>query len=72
MPLVAHQPLPTFKRLRAEGVPVLSADQAAHRQRRRLHIGLLNMMPDKALQATERQFFRLVGGDNKDTQILRK
>ena len=30
-----------------------------------LHIGLLNMMPDKALEATERQFFRLVGESNQ-------
>ena len=61
MPLVAHTNLPTFQRLREEGQTVLSEALASHQDIRELHIGFLNMMPDAALEATERQFFRLVG-----------
>lgn len=69
MPLVAHTKLPTFERLRNEGQIVLSPRRAAHQDIRALHIGLLNMMPDKALAATERQFFRLVGESNPIAQF---
>ncbi len=69
MPLVAHNDLPTFERLRREGVTVLSADRALHQEIRELHIGLLNMMPDAALAATERQFYRLVGEANPIAQF---
>ncbi len=69
MPLVAHNALPTFDRLRAEGRLVLSPERAAHQDIRELHIGLLNMMPDAAIAATERQFFRLVGESNPIAQF---
>ena len=69
MPLVAHNELPTFERLRKEGVTVLSADRALHQEIRELHVGLLNMMPDAALAATERQFYRLVGEANPIAQF---
>lgn len=69
MPIVAHNGLPTFERLRDEGVKVLEPDRALHQDIRELHIGLLNMMPDKALAATERQFFRLVGESNPIAQF---
>lgn len=69
MPLVAHNALPTFSRLLQEGQPVLSASRAAEQDIRPLHIGLLNMMPDTALAATERQFFRLVGSSNSISQF---
>ena len=69
MPLVAHNDLPTFLRLREEGVTVLSSNRALHQEIRELHIGLLNMMPDAALAATERQFFRLVGEANPIAQF---
>ena len=36
---------------------------------RELHIGILNMMPDAALEATERQFLRLVGACNQIVQF---
>ncbi len=61
MPLIAHNKLPSFERLAQEGLKVLSPDVAIHQDIRELHIGLLNMMPDSALEATERQFFRLIG-----------
>lgn len=69
MPLVAYKDLPTFDRLREEGRTVLPADRAKTQEIREMHIGLLNMMPDAALQATERQFFRLVGESNKIAQF---
>jgi homoserine O-succinyltransferase/O-acetyltransferase len=69
MPLVAHTELPAFDRLREEGATVLPSDYALHQDIRALHIGLLNMMPDAALAATERQFFRLVGESNQIAQF---
>ncbi|HFE38276.1 MAG TPA: homoserine O-succinyltransferase [Gammaproteobacteria bacterium] len=69
MPLVANSSLPTFSRLREEGETILSSDKAIHQDIREMHIGLLNMMPDAALTATERQFFRLVGESNQIAQF---
>jgi len=69
MPLVAHNDLPSFQRLRQAGQTVLDAKRASHQDIRELHIGLLNMMPDAALAATERQFFRLVGESNPIAQF---
>jgi len=69
MPLVANSDLPSFTRLSAEGETVLSKEHAVHQDIRELHIGLLNMMPDKALEATERQFLRLVGESNQIAQF---
>jgi homoserine O-succinyltransferase len=69
MPLVAHSDLPTFHRLRAEGQEVLTVERARHQDIREMHIGLLNMMPDTALEATERQFYRLVGAANPIVQF---
>jgi homoserine O-succinyltransferase len=69
MPLVAHNDLPSFERLQREGLTVLSPVRASSQHIRELHIGLLNMMPDAALAATERQFFRLVGESNPIAQF---
>ena len=69
MPLVANSSLPTFDRLKQEGETVLNRDSAVKQDIRELHIGLLNMMPDAALAATERQFFRLVGESNSIAQF---
>jgi len=69
MPLVANTDLPAFKRLEVEGETILQSDAAEHQDIRELHIGLLNMMPDSALSATERQFFRLVGESNQIAQF---
>lgn len=69
MPLVAHNSLPSFQRLRDRGQDVLSTERARHQDIRELHIGLLNMMPDAALAATEFQFMRLVGACNQIVQF---
>lgn len=69
MPLVANTGLPSFLRLSEEGGTVIPGDHALQQDIRALHIGLLNMMPDKALEATERQFLRLVGESNQIAQF---
>ncbi|PID61723.1 MAG: homoserine O-succinyltransferase [Gammaproteobacteria bacterium] len=70
MPLVAHNDLPSYQRLRHEGYRILSPERARSQAIRPIHIGLLNMMPDTALEATERQFFRLIGSSNPITQFF--
>ena len=70
MPLVAHNNLPTFEKLSAEGVKILQPDVAQKQDIRELHIGFLNMMPDAALEPTERQFLRLVGESNSIAQFF--
>lgn len=69
MPLVANSSLPTFNRLKQEGETVINRDTAVHQDIRELHIGLLNMMPDAAISATERQFYRLIGESNSIAQF---
>ncbi len=70
MPLVAHNDLPTLQRLKAAGTTIVLPEGRAIAQHiRELHIGLLNMMPDAALEATERQFFRLIGESNPIAQF---
>jgi len=69
MPLVAHNGLPTFEWLRERGQEVLTPERARKQDIRELHIGLLNMMPDAALSATEHQFIRLVGSCNQIAQF---
>ena len=69
MPLIANSKLPSFERLAKQGETILSVERANHQTIRELHIGLLNMMPDSALEATERQFFRLIGHSNQIAQF---
>jgi homoserine O-succinyltransferase len=69
MPLVANSDLPSFERLKSEGQEILLPGRARQQDIRELHIGLLNMMPDAALEATERQFLRLVGSCNRIAQF---
>ncbi len=69
MPIVANTALPAFNDLRKEGATIIPLEVAVRQDIRELHIGLLNMMPDKALQATERQFFRLVNESNQIAQF---
>ncbi len=69
MPLVAHSQLPTFDRLQADGQEVVPLDRARHQDIRELHVGVLNMMPDAALEATERQFMRRLGNSSRIVQL---
>jgi homoserine O-succinyltransferase len=70
MPLVAHNDLPTFARLKNRGQQILTPGQADHQDIRELHIGLLNMMPDAAITATEAQFLGLVGASDQIVQFF--
>ena len=65
MPFVEDRELAAWDRLRDEGIDIVSPAQAETSQLPQIRIGFLNMMPDLALRATERQFLRLVaaGGD---------
>lgn len=58
MALVAHSSLPAFETMKSEGVRV--TDPAGAGDRPHVSVGLLNLMPDAALRATDRQFIRLV------------
>lgn len=69
MPIIKHSDLPTYERLLKEGRSILPSERALHQDIRELHIGFLNIMPDAALEATERQFFRLIGESNRVAQI---
>jgi homoserine O-succinyltransferase len=69
MPLIKNSDLPTFERLIREGRQVLAPERAGRQDIRELQIGFLNMMPDAALEAAERQFFRLIGESNRIVQI---
>ena len=65
MPLIEHSSLPTFRDLRRQGQTVLTLEEARRQDARAVHVGLLNMMPDAAFQATEQQFMRLVGSSSQ-------
>ena len=65
MPLVPHSGLPAFDRLVVEGVDVADVEVGLPD----LRIGLLNLMPDAALAATDRQFLRLVSGYSSHANI---
>lgn len=69
MPIVAQNDHPSFARIANEGFEVISQDRAKHQDIRELHIGFLNMMPDAAFLATERQFFRLTSAATNIVQI---
>jgi homoserine O-succinyltransferase len=59
MPIRIPDDLPARKTLEAEGVVVMDSTRAARQDIRPLHIGLLNLMPNK--ERTETQFSRLIG-----------
>ena len=59
MPIRIPTGLPAIDVLTAEGVMVMPEDVAARQDIRPLHIGLLNLMPNKV--RTEAQFARLIG-----------
>ncbi|MBM23923.1 MAG: homoserine O-succinyltransferase [Gammaproteobacteria bacterium] len=63
MPIVAHPKLPSLSKLKTEDLIIADEESLATDFKQELHIGLLNLMPDAALQATERQFICLLGSD---------
>ena len=62
MPLVQHNNLPSIDRVAAEGVVVCPPEEVDV-ELPAVSIGFLNMMPDAAIAATERQFLRLLGSN---------
>ena len=64
MPLVQHNQLSSIERVRAENIEVSVPDKI-NQDFPEIHVGFLNMMPDQALAATERQFLRLLGAHDK-------
>jgi homoserine O-succinyltransferase len=68
MPIVAHSQLPAFAVLSREGIDVVPVG-AASAALPSLRIGLLNLMPDAAVQATERQFLRLVDAYGAESDL---
>lgn len=60
MPFVRDRELDSWDRLRKEGIEVVTPEFADDLNLPEIQIGFLNMMPDRALRATERQFLRLV------------
>lgn len=69
MPIVSLNNHPSLHRVANEGLDVITAELAKHQDIRELHIGFLNMMPDAAFLATERQFFRLTASSTNIVQI---
>jgi len=69
MSIISHTTLPSFARLRSEGFDILTPNEAMHQDIREIHIGVLNMMPDGALQATERQLLRMIAMSNRIVQF---
>ncbi len=59
MSLIKHGDLASWERLERDGIDVVDWPGTGPNGEV-LHIGFLNMMPDRALKATERQFLKLV------------
>ncbi len=68
MPIVAHNEHPSYQLLQSRGHEIVPLKRAISQDIRELHVGLLNMMPDAALAATDLQFMRLIGSCNKIVQ----
>ena len=66
MPLIALHPLPALERLSIEGFDVLDPVEGGVPP---LRVGLLNMMADAALEATERQLLRIFANGAPDISV---
>lgn len=63
MALIRTSGLPAFDMMAAEGVELAEGSPA------QIRVGLLNLMPDAALRATDRQFMRLIAAGAQDRDI---
>lgn len=72
MPIIKPEQriLPSLETLERQGYAILDLEKAQSQDIRELHIGFLNMMPDAAFEATERQFLRLIAGSNQIAQFI--
>lgn len=67
MPIQIHNNLPARTVLENEAVMVMQETDAVRQDIRPLHIGLLNLMPNKI--ATETQFARLIGATTLQVEL---
>jgi homoserine O-succinyltransferase len=67
MALVEHSGLPAFDTMRWEGAALAAPDDVSGLPA--VSVGLLNLMPDAALRATDRQFIRLLSAAADEIDI---
>jgi homoserine O-succinyltransferase len=67
MALIEHSRLPAFETMRLERVALAPPDDAGRLAS--VSVGLLNLMPDAVLRATDRQFIRLLSAAADDLDI---
>ncbi len=65
MPVISHPNLPSLERLKSSGLVVDNEFSEKQPCSKELHIGFLNLMPDAAFQATERQFVSMLSSNNE-------
>ena len=65
MPLVSHPNLPSLERLESSELVIKEDDSESESFSKHLHIGFLNLMPDAAFQATERQFVSMLASNDE-------
>lgn len=69
MGLVAHSDHPAFRTMREEGVTLARRGDVSAPGPNHLSVGLLNLMPDAAIRATDRQFIRLVAAAADELEL---
>ena len=65
MPVISYPNLPSLERLKSSGLVLDREPSEKQLYSKELHIGLLNLMPDAAFQATERQFVSMLSSNNE-------
>jgi len=65
MPVVSHSNLPSLERMESSELVFKEDDSRIESFSRNLHIGFLNLMPDAAFQATERQFVGMLASNDE-------
>lgn len=70
MPIALHQSSHALARLRSEGYDALTFEEASSSSLPEVNVGFLNMMPDAAVRATERQFYRLLASGAGDSCVV--
>lgn len=70
MPIVGPKDSDYIQRLKSVDPMVMTLDEAASRQIRALHIGILNMMPDAAVKPTENQFLLPIHQSATTLQVI--
>jgi len=65
MPAVSHPNLPSLERLESSKLVFKEDDSKNESFSKHLHIGFLNLMPDAAFQATERQFVSMLASNDE-------